>query len=115
MCPTRDLVELQGGGLWNTRAIAASDQITVTATEFDQVVFLPSGELPPGTAETYAFNLGGDSEYEFLQPITVSIKNSRNFTAGTKIPLGYWNQATLQWEHEGVGVLPGGKASLEIE
>ncbi|MCP5101024.1 MAG: hypothetical protein GY943_36200, partial [Chloroflexi bacterium] len=76
-----------------------------TATEFDRVFFLPSGQLPPGTGETYAFNLGGNSDYEFQKPITVSLKNSRGFDPGMVIPLGYWNQHTLQWEHESVAIV----------
>ena len=80
-------------------AIAAGQIVTVTATEFDRVNFLPSGELPPGTWETYAFNLGGDSEITFTQPITVRVKNSKGFAPGEIIPLGYWNQTLLQWEH----------------
>lgn len=83
-------------------AIGTDETVDVTATEFNRVYFLPSGQLPPGTWETYAFNLGGDSDYAFQRPITVTIRNSRGFDPGTKIPLGYWNQDTLQWEHEGV-------------
>ena len=86
-------------------AIATGEQVDVTATEFDRVFFLPSGALPPGTAETYAFNLGGASDYEFQQPFTVTLKNSRGFDPGTEIPLGFWNQHTMQWEHEGVAVV----------
>lgn len=86
-------------------AIPANEQVEVTATEFDRVYFLPSGQLPPGTLETYAFNLGGSSDYEFQKPITVSLKNTREFTPGTTIPLGYWNQHTLQWEHAGMAVI----------
>lgn len=84
-------------------AIAAGDTVTVTATEFDRVNFLPSGELPPNTVETYAFNLGGDSDYEFQTPITISLRNSRGYPAGFEIPLGYWNPETLAWEHVGQG------------
>lgn len=86
-------------------AIPSGEQIEVTATEFDRVFFLPSGDLPPGTEETYAFNLGGSSDYEFQKPITVSLKNSRGFAPETIIPLGYWNQYTQQWEHEGVATV----------
>lgn len=86
-------------------AIPSGQSINVTATEFDQVEFLPSGELPPGTWETYAFNLGGDSDYTFQKPITVSIKNSKGFAPGAEIPLGYWNQSLMQWEHEGMAVV----------
>ncbi|MEZ4634785.1 MAG: hypothetical protein R2856_07380 [Caldilineaceae bacterium] len=88
-------------------AIAPGDTLDVTATVFDQVEFLPSGGLPPGTWETYAFNLGGDSDYTF-QPgteVTVRIANSRGFAPGTSIPLGYWNPETLAWEHAGQGVV----------
>jgi hypothetical protein len=70
-------------GLTGTRATLSyagesSDAITgtvytgpdgFTATNFEQVEFLPGGDLPPETWETYAFNLGGDSEVSFLQPI----------------------------------------------
>ncbi|MCP5097172.1 MAG: hypothetical protein GY943_16620, partial [Chloroflexi bacterium] len=86
-------------------AIPVGEQVEVTATEFDRVFFLPSGQLPPGTGETFAFNLGGNSDYEFQKPITVSLKNSRGFDPGMVIPLGYWNQHTLQWEHEGVATV----------
>ena len=67
--------------------------------------YLPSGSLPEGTWETYAYNLGGDSEVTFTQPITVRLQNSRGFAPGTSIPLGYWNQNTQQWEHAGTGVV----------
>ena len=86
-------------------ALASGQTVTVTATNFEHVEFLPSGELPPGTWETYAFNLGGDSEVQFTQPITVMIANERGFAPGTMIPLGYWNQTALQWEHVGMGVV----------
>lgn len=86
-------------------AIASGEEVEVTATHFEHVEFLPSGELPPGTWETYAFNLGGDSEVTFTQPITVLIQNYRGFSPATKIPLGYWNQETLEWEHAGTGVV----------
>ncbi len=41
-------------------AIPAGQTVEVRATNFSHVEFLPSGALPPGTAETYAFNLGND-------------------------------------------------------
>ncbi len=91
-------------------AIPAGESIDVIATNIHQVEFLPNGELPPGTWETYAFNLSGASEITFTQPITVRIQNTREFSAGTEIPLGFWNQATQQWEHEGTAVVvPGGQ------
>lgn len=82
-------------------AITSGDVVEVTATQFDRVYFLPSGELPPGTWETYAFNLGGDSHYQFQQPVTVKIQNSIGFAPGTQIPLGYWNPDTFEWEDKG--------------
>jgi RHS repeat-associated protein len=87
------------------KALAPGQVVTVTATVFEHVEFLPSGELPPGTAETYAFNLGGDSEVTFTRPITVRIQNYLGFAPGTLIPLGYWNQDTFRWEHAGTGVV----------
>ncbi|MGB0384815.1 MAG: kelch repeat-containing protein [Ardenticatenaceae bacterium] len=86
-------------------AIPSGDTREVSATNFEQVEYLPSGDLPPGTEETYAFNLGGDSEMTFDQPVTVRQKNERGFAPGTSIPLGYWNQITQQWEHAGTGVV----------
>jgi hypothetical protein len=86
-------------------ALAPGQVVTVTATNFEQVEFLPSGSLPPGTWETYAFNLGNDSEVSFTRPITVLLQNYQDFAPGTQIPLGYWNQETLQWEHAGVGTV----------
>ncbi|HNT77998.1 MAG TPA: right-handed parallel beta-helix repeat-containing protein, partial [Anaerolineae bacterium] len=86
-------------------ALSPGQVVTVTATNFENVEFLPSGELPPGTAETYAFNLGGDSEATFAQPITVTMRNYWGFSPAAEIPLGYWNQNTLEWEHEGFGVV----------
>ncbi|HYN89375.1 MAG TPA: hypothetical protein VER55_12640, partial [Ardenticatenaceae bacterium] len=86
-------------------AILPGQAISVTATNFERVFFLPSGSLPPGTQETYAFNLSGASEITFTQPITVQLRNYRGFDPGTRIPLGYWNQATLQWEHAGTGIV----------
>ncbi|MCZ7570272.1 MAG: hypothetical protein M5U01_17040 [Ardenticatenaceae bacterium] len=86
-------------------AIRSGDEIPVTATAFDQVNYLPSGGLPPGTWETYGFNIGGTSTYSFTQPITVRIKNSKGFPPGTVIPLGFWNAELLQWEHAGTSVV----------
>ncbi len=86
-------------------AIAPGNTETLIATPFDQVEFLPSGELPPGTWETYAFNLGGDSEATFNLPVTIRIANEIGFDPGTPIPLGYWNQVTQQWEHAGTGTV----------
>lgn len=43
-------------------AIPAGQTYAANATNFEQVEYLPSGDLPAGTAETYAFNLGGDSK-----------------------------------------------------
>jgi len=96
-------------------AIQSGQVVTVTATEFDRVNFLPSGELPPGTWETYAFNLGGDSSITFTKPITVRIKNSRGFPPGTEIPVGYWNDQLLQWEHAGTAVVDSTGAWLVME
>lgn len=97
-------------------AIAPGDTLDVTATVFDQVEFLPPGSLPPGTWETYAFNLGGDSDYTF-QPgtaATVRIANSRGFAPGTSIPLGYWNPETLAWEHAGQGAVDAAGVWVEM-
>ncbi|MCI0726184.1 MAG: dockerin type I domain-containing protein, partial [Chloroflexi bacterium] len=96
-------------------AIAPGDVLTVTATEFDRVVFLPSGELPPGTWETYAFNLGDDSDYQFLQPVTVRVANSRGFAAGEVVPLGFWNADLLQWEHAGTATIDAAGQWVEME
>lgn len=98
-------------------AIASGDSVPVSATNFKQVEFLPSGGLPEGTWETYAFNLGGASEYVF-QPGThaiVRIKNEKGFAPGTPIPLGYWNQATQAWEHAGTGRVSANGQWLEME
>ncbi|RLC61349.1 MAG: hypothetical protein DRI48_10860, partial [Chloroflexi bacterium] len=86
-------------------AIQSGKTVTVTATEFDRVNFLPSGELPPGTWETYAFDLGGSTSVTFTQPVTVRIKNSRHFSPGVEIPLGFWNDSTMAWEHAGTAVV----------
>ena len=86
-------------------AISSGESIIVTATLFDNVEFLPSGELPEGTWETYAFNLGGASEITFTIPVTVQLENEIGFTAGLTIPLGYWNQNTQQGEHAGIGTV----------
>ena len=83
-------------------AIRSGDAVDFSATLFEQVEYLPSGELPEGTWETFGFNLGGDSIYSFTKPITVWVKNTLGFAPGTPIPLGYWNQATQEWEHAGV-------------
>jgi hypothetical protein len=96
-------------------AIPTGEIIDVNATNFDQVEFLPSGELPPETWETYAFNLGGDSEITFTMPITVRIANTLEFTPGTPIPLGYWNQATQQWEHAGTGIVDASGLWVELQ
>ena len=86
-------------------AIGSGQVVSVTATLFDNVEFLPSGELPPGTWETYALNLGGASEITFTLPVTLQLANELEFTAGITIPLGYWNQNTQQWEHAGIGTV----------
>ncbi len=86
-------------------AITDTLTVPVRATNFEQVEFLPSGELPPGTWETYAFNLSGDSEVAFTKPATVSLKNTQNLPPGTEVPMGYWNQTTHQWEHTGVATV----------
>lgn len=96
-------------------AISPGQVVTTTATNFEQVEFLPSGGLPPGTWETYAFNLGGDSEYAFNQPVTVRVQNALGFAPGTSIPLGYWNQASLQWEHAGTGVVDASGQWVEMQ
>ncbi len=83
-------------------AIADGEIFTTTATLFDQVEFLPAGEEPPGTWETYAFDLvGGPEDVTFTRPVTVEIANTLGFAPGTQIPLGYWNEKTLAWEHAG--------------
>jgi RHS repeat-associated protein/uncharacterized repeat protein (TIGR01451 family) len=96
--------------------IAPGEVVTTTATNYEHVEFLPSGDLPPGTWETYAFNLGGDSEITFTQPITVRQLNYRGFAPGSEIPLGYWNQRTMEWEHEGFAIVdPSGEwAEMEV-
>ncbi|MBL7183553.1 MAG: hypothetical protein ISS50_03780, partial [Anaerolineae bacterium] len=82
-------------------AITGTDEVDLSATFFNQVEFLPSGGLPEGTWETYGFNLGGDSVYEFTKPITVWVNNTLGFSPNTPIPLGFWNQETQEWEHAG--------------
>jgi hypothetical protein len=89
-------------------AIAAGDTVNVVATNFEHVEFLPSGELPPGTGETYAFNLSAASEAKFAKPVTLRMQNYRHFKPGTVIPLGYWNQTTHMWEHAGSGTVDSG-------
>lgn len=84
-------------------AIPEGQSLDVTATLFDRVNFLPGGELPPGTQETYAFNLSGESDFEFDKPVTIQVQNYRSFDPGTMIPLGLWNSETLQWNHAGTG------------
>lgn len=86
-------------------ALAPGQVVTVSATNFEHVEFLPSGELPEGTGETFAFDLGRDYEITFTQPITVRMQNYRDFSPATQIPLGYWNQETMDWEHVGMGVV----------
>ncbi|MEZ4837051.1 MAG: hypothetical protein R2873_34500 [Caldilineaceae bacterium] len=58
----------------------------MSATNFERVNFLPSGDLPPGTGETYAFNPGGSSEITFTQEITIRQRNDRGFASGKQIP-----------------------------
>jgi RHS repeat-associated protein len=96
-------------------AIPAGTTQQVNATNFEQVEFLPSGDLPAGTGETYAFNLGGSSEITFTQPITIRQANVRGFAAGTKIPLGYWNQTLQAWEHAGTGVVDASAQWIEMQ
>lgn len=98
-------------------AIPAGTPVDVTATNFKQVEFLPSGDLPEGTWETYAFNLGGDSEFAFApgKTATLRLKNEKQFAAGTKVPLGYWNQATQAWEHSGTGVVDASGTWIEMQ
>jgi plastocyanin len=96
-------------------AIPAGETYDIRATVFDNVEFLPSGELPPNTWETYAFNLSGASEVTFNVPVTVRQANTRGFSPGTQIPLGYWNQTTLEWEHAGTGVVDPSGAWIEME
>jgi RHS repeat-associated protein len=91
-------------------AVNASDPITeLNLTWFEQVEYLPSGELPPGTAETFAFDLSGDDpteDIDFNQDVTVTFSDTRGFPAvfpdtgdTMEIPVGYWNQDTFEWEH----------------
>ena len=96
-------------------AISAGEVVTTTATNLEHVEFLPSGELPGDTWETYAFNLGGDSDYVFQEPITIRLKNELGFSPGTEIPLGFWNQATQAWEHAGAGVVDATGQWVEME
>ena len=83
-------------------AIPAGDQVSVTATEFDQVEFLPSGALPEGTWETYAFNLGGDSDYRVPAAGHGAHQEQQGLRPRHGDPLGFWNQQMMQWEHEGI-------------
>ena len=97
-------------------AIGNGETVAVTATNFKHVEYLPSGELPEDTWETYAFNLGGDSDFAFQpgQTATVRLRNDKGFTPGTQIPLGYWNQSTQAWEHAGTGVVDSTGEWLEM-
>jgi RHS repeat-associated protein len=84
-------------------AVPDGQDVAITATEFDRVNFLPSGELPPGTQETYAFrfdatNGDGDAIDQFDMPVTVRLRNDRGFAPGTQIPTGSWNDETFEWE-----------------
>jgi plastocyanin len=83
-------------------AIGDGQTAEMRATWFSNVEFLPSGELPENTWETYAFDLSAGREITFTTPVTVLVRNERGFAPGTPIPVGYWNQFTQAWEHVGV-------------
>ncbi|MEM9774346.1 MAG: FlgD immunoglobulin-like domain containing protein, partial [Chloroflexota bacterium] len=87
-------------------AIEEGVVLPTSATMLNQVEFLPNGELPPGTWETYAFELnGGTEDITFSKPVTIYITNTLDFDAGTQIPLGFWNEKTQAWEHAGTGTV----------
>ena len=93
---------------------AASALEVLHLTWFEHVELLPSGSLPPGTAETYAFDLSADDateEVTFLAPVDVTFTNTRGFPQvfpGTdevmRIPTGYWNRLAGAWEDVGPAV-----------
>lgn len=83
----------------------------INLTWFEHVEYLPSGSLPPGTAETFALDASGSNPLagvQFNTPVTLKFKDTRGFPATfpatgdiMKIPVGYWNKDTLAWEHAG--------------
>jgi RHS repeat-associated protein len=90
-------------------AIAEGQSIDeLNFTWFERADFLPGGGLPPGTAETFAFDISGSDpleSIEFEEPVTVRFKDTRSFSSTfedgeiMKIPVGYWNSETQEWEH----------------
>jgi hypothetical protein len=108
-CDTAGCLHNSNDGLMQVEipagAIPSGETLDVTATNFAHVEFLPSGELPPNTGETYAFDLLGGDEYTFTQPVTVRQANTLNFDPGTEIPVGYWNPDTFAWEHHSTSVV----------
>lgn len=82
--------------------------LDVQATEYAKADHLP-GPLPETSFFTYALDLQPDGA-TFSAPVIVRLANSRNFAAGTPIPVGLYNYQTGAWEHESMAqVTPDGQ------
>ena len=100
-------------------AVPASETIEVSATLLPGVEALPSGELPPGTQETYAIELrdeaAADGSAEFDAPVGVQLENSLGFPPGFEIPVGYWDPDEQIWLSDGVATDDASGAWVEFE
>ncbi len=73
------------------------------ATWYDRGKHLPN-TLPTESHFTYACELTPNGQ-TFDEPITVRMRNERGFAPGTPIPVGVYNDETLAWEPESMGVV----------
>ncbi|MBI4237966.1 MAG: carboxypeptidase regulatory-like domain-containing protein [Deltaproteobacteria bacterium] len=92
---------------------AVSVGTVVRATAFPFGEALP-GPLPSTSFFTHAIELGPEGQ-QFAQPVTIRVKNTRGFAAGTAIPVGYFNKTTAEWEHEGMGKISADGAWIEYQ
>ncbi|NOZ02125.1 MAG: carboxypeptidase regulatory-like domain-containing protein, partial [Deltaproteobacteria bacterium] len=81
---------------------ALGSKADMRATWYKRGNTLPN-DLPDLSHFTYACELTSDGGDSFAKPITVRMKNTRGFAAGTSIPVGVYSPDTLKWEHESMG------------
>ena len=90
---------------------ATSEDVPVRITPLTQREHLPF-PLPSTTVTTYAFELEPHGKV-FDIPVTVRMANFRNLPPAIQIPVGYVDETTAKWVHEGWAVWDGTRFKFE--
>ena len=91
---------------------ASSVGVSLGATNLDDYAQIPA--LPDTSVFTYCVKLEPDLAM-FDRPVTIRVKNSLNFPAGSRIPAGRYSRDTGRWEHIGMAAVTGDGLWVEAQ